>query len=69
MQIKDRDSSEWLAVDDPLDSRFRDSFRGGLGFAPSPDEEETVTATITFSDEPESLEPKDRIGEDTRPRR
>jgi len=69
MQIKDRDSADWVSIDDPLESRFRSSFRGGLGFEPSPDEEETLTATLEFSDEPEVLDQKDRIGEDTRPRR
>ncbi len=68
MQIKDRETPDWASVDDPLDNRFRTSFRGGFGFARPLDEEETLTATLQF-DEPERLEEKDRIGEDTRPRR
>ncbi|HKD12463.1 MAG TPA: hypothetical protein VKE50_10320 [Thermoanaerobaculia bacterium] len=68
MQIKDRDN-DWASVDDPLESRFRTSFRGGLGFQSSDDEEETMTATLELPDEPEALDQKDRIGEDTRPRR
>ena len=67
MQIKDRDM-DWAPLDDPLESRFRTSFRGGLGFQSS-DDEETMTATLELPDEPEALDQKDRIGEDTRPRR
>ncbi len=73
MQIKDRDlpgESNWASLDDPIESRFHNSFRRGLGFVPSSfDEDVTLTAGVTLSDEPERLEEKDRIGEDTRPRR
>jgi len=77
MQIKDRDISDgpdWAVVedlvDDPRAHRLSHGFRKGLGFAPSSiEEDETVTMTIDFVQEPERLEEKDRVGEDTRPRR
>jgi hypothetical protein len=73
MQIKDRDmpgETDWAIVDDPRIHRLSNGFQKGLGFAPSSmDEEETVVGTIEFEQEPEKLEEKDRVGEDTRPRK
>jgi hypothetical protein len=77
MQIKDRDlsgESDCAAyeeiVDDPRAHRLTLGFRKGLGFTPSSiEEDETVAGVIEFDQEPESLEEKDRVGEDTRPRK
>jgi hypothetical protein len=72
MQIKDRDSAEtdWTNVDEPRAIRLGHGFRRGLGFVPSSiDEDETVSGSITFDSEPEQLNEKDRIGEETRPRK
>jgi hypothetical protein len=77
MQIKDRDlpgEPDWTVVEDVVDEprshRLGLGFRKGLGFTPSSiEDDETVSASIDFDPEPEKLEEKDRVGEDTHPRR
>lgn len=73
MQIKDRDfldNAEWNPVDEPLAHRLNLGFSRGRGFVPSSiDEGEELIGSIDFVPEPEDLEEKDRVGEDTRPRK
>jgi hypothetical protein len=73
MQIKDGlypTTTDWALVDEPKFHRLVNGFRSGLGFAPSSiEEDETVTATLDYDSEPEQLDEKDRVGEDTRPRK
>ncbi|HTD52966.1 MAG TPA: hypothetical protein VK780_08075 [Thermoanaerobaculia bacterium] len=71
MQIKDYPSTpNWALVDEPKGHQVVNGFRSGLGFAPSSiDEDETVSGSLDYDSEPEELEEKDRVGEDTRPRK
>ncbi len=73
MQVKDKDSPpepDWVTIDEPRAHRLTNRFRKGLGFAPSSiEEDETVGGSIDFESEPEKLDEKDRVGEDTRPRK
>ena len=53
-----------------IPARVVNGFRSGLGFTPSSvDEDETVSISLDYDSEPEQLDEKDRVGEDTRPRK
>jgi hypothetical protein len=73
MQVKDQDypsTKNWELIDESRPQPLANGFRRGLGFGPSSiDEDETVSGSIDYDSEPEQLDEKDRVGDDTRPRK
>jgi len=73
MQIKDQDypsARKWELINDSSPQPSSGGFRRGMGFGPSSiEEDETVSGSIDYDSEPEQLDEKDCVGEDTRPRK
>ncbi len=73
MHVKDRKyptTRNWELIKESSPQPLASGFRRGLRFGHSSiDEDETVSGSVDSDSEPEQLDEKDCVGEDTRPRK